>query len=123
MRKHKGPIDENVIREYLPLDVELYSISMPGDVTTSVIYDTWPDTLTTYYNLIEIDEVADACTKYLIQSGAPVFTDARRHRIYAKNLEAELRKGLRPAEARDAALRSLEQDLAPEPLQQPVTTD
>ena len=114
MRRHIGPIDEDVIRQYLPLDIELYSILMPGDMTTSVIYSTWPDTMKTYYNLIEINEIADACTRYLIQAGTPVFTEMRRLKAYTGKLEAELRKGVRPAEARDAALRSLEQDLASE---------
>ena len=123
MRRHIGPIDEDVIRQYLTLDIELYSISMLGDMTTSVIYSTWPDTMKTYYDLVEIDEVADACTRYLIQAGAPVFTEMRRLKAYTGKLEAELRKGVRPAEARDAALRSLEQDLASEHVQKPIATD
>ncbi len=95
MRRHKGPIDDAVIRQHLPLNIEFYSISMPGDITTSVIFVTRPETMITYYDLIEIDEVADACTRYLIQAGAPVFTEMRRLKTYTGKLEAELRKGVR----------------------------
>ncbi len=123
MRRHTGQVGEDVIRQYLPLDIELYSISTSGDITTSVIFVTRPETMITYYDLIEIDEVADACTRYLIQAGAPVFTEMRRLKAYTGKLEAELRKGVRPAEARDAALRSLEQDLASEHVQEPIATD
>ena len=123
MRRHIGLVDEDVIRQYLPLDIELYSISMPEDMTISVIYSTWPDTIKTYYDLIEINEIVDACTRYLIQAGAPVLADSKKRKVYTGKLEAELRKGVRPAEPRDAALRSLEQDLASEHVQEPIATD
>ena len=106
MRNYGKPITEEIVREFLPLDLALYSVRMPGDVTTSVILSTRLDPIRTYYEIIEIDDVAEACTTYLIRMGAPVFRDARARRDYTNALEGQLRQGLAPTEARDAALRA-----------------
>lgn len=106
MRNHGKPVTEEVIREFLPLDPALYSVWMPGDVMTAAIQSTDLDPVCTYDEIIELDDVHAACAAYLVRAGAPVFRDAKAHDAYTKALEDQLRRGLPPAAARDAALRA-----------------
>jgi len=106
MRKVDGPITEDVILQYLTEDIALYSIYMPAGVTTASITVTREvaGSVETYDELIELDDVAEACTNYLIRSGCPVFDDARAQDAYRKALEHQLRQGVVPQAARDTAL-------------------
>ena len=106
MRNYGKPVTDDIVREFLPLDLALYSVSVPGDVTTSSILSTRLDPVRTYYEIIELDDVADACTTYLIGAGAPVFRDVGALFAYTAALEDQLRRGLAPAAAREAALRA-----------------
>ena len=105
MSNYGKPVTEEVVREFLPLDIALYSMWMPGDVTTAAIHSTHVNPVRTYDELIELDDIHAACADYLLRSGAPVFRDARAHRHYTEALEHRLREGLAPAAARDAALQ------------------
>lgn len=105
MSNHGKPATDDVVRTFLPLDVALYSVWMPGDMETAAIQSTRLDPIRTYDEIIERDDVHAACAAYLLGSGAPVFRDAKAHRDYTRALENQLRRGLAPAAARDAALR------------------
>jgi hypothetical protein len=105
MRNYGKPVTDVVVREFLPLDVALYSIWMPGDLTTAAIQSTRLNPVRTYDEIIELDDVHAACVAYLLRSGAPVFRDAKALRTYTEALEDRLRQGLAPAAARDAALQ------------------
>jgi len=105
MSNYGKPVTDEVVRKFLPLDLALYSIWMPGDATTAAIQSTRLNPVRTYDEIIELDDVHAACAEYLLRSGAPVFRDARAHRRYTGALEDRLREGLGPAAARDAALR------------------
>jgi len=105
MRNYGKPVTDDVVREFLPLDMALYSMWMPGDVTTAAIQSTRLNPVRTYDEIIELDDVHAACAAYLVRMGAPVFRDAKAHAGYVKALEAQLTQGLGPAAARDAALR------------------
>jgi hypothetical protein len=104
MRNYGKPVTDDVVRGFLPLDVALYSIWMPGDLGTAAIQSTRLNPVRTYDEIIEPDDVHAACAAYLLRSGAPVFRDAKAHRTYTEALEDRLRQGLAPAAARDAAL-------------------
>ena len=114
MRNYGKPVTEEIVREFLPLDLALYSVWMPGDVTTAAIQSTSLDPICTYHEIIELDDVHAACTAYLVRVDAPVFRDARAHRDYTRALEDQLRRGLPPAEARDAALWAIDAQSATE---------
>jgi hypothetical protein len=105
MRNYGKPVTDDVVREFLPLDVAQYSLWMPGDLATAAIQSTRLNPVRTYDEIIELDDVHAACVTYLLRSGAPVFRDAKAHGIYTQALEDRLRQGLAPAAARDAALR------------------
>jgi hypothetical protein len=105
MRNYGKPVTDDVVREFLPLDVALYSVWMPGDPTTAAIQSTRLDPVCTYDEIVELDDVHAACAAYLLRSGAPVFRDANARRTYTEALERRLRQGLAPAAARDAALQ------------------
>jgi hypothetical protein len=98
------PVTEEVVRSHLPLDPALYSIWMPGDITTVSIQSTWLDPVETLCELIGNAALHRACAGYLIRMGAPVFKDAKKHDAYVDALESRLREGISPAAARDAAL-------------------
>ena len=100
-------VPESVVRTYLPSDIALYSMWMPGDETTAAIQSTTTDPICTYDEVIEIDTIHQACALYLIRAGAPVFRNAAVHHRYTKALEAELRRGLAPIDARDMAMRAV----------------
>jgi hypothetical protein len=102
-----GPVTDEVVRSYLTLDPALYSIWMQGDITTALILSTSLDPVETFDELIESDDVNQACAAYLIRMGAPVFKDVKTQDAYVDALENDLRRGIPPAEARDAALRSV----------------
>src|ERR1700719_3345216 len=102
-----GPVTDEVVRSYLTLDPALYSIWMQGDITTALILSTWPDPVETFDELIESDDVNQACAAYLIRLGAPIFKDVKTHDAYVDALENNLRRGVPAAEARDAALRTV----------------
>lgn len=104
MRDSNGPVTDDVVRRYLPLDLALYAMWMPGDITTASIQSTGLDPVCTYDEIIERDEIHAACAEYLIRSGAPVFTTTRALDFYTTELEHQLRQGALPAMARDAAL-------------------
>jgi hypothetical protein len=104
MRTYGKPVTDDVVRQFLPLDLALYSMWMPSDVTTAAIQSTRVDPVRTYDEIIELDDVHAACAAYLLRSGAPVFRDAKAHNAYTNALEDRLRQGLSPAAARDAAL-------------------
>lgn len=106
MRNYGKPVTEEIVREFLPLDLALYSIWMPGDVTTAAIQSTRLDPIRTYDEIIELDDVHATCAAYLVRAGAPTFHDAKEQGAYTKALEDQLRCGLRPTEARSAALRA-----------------
>jgi hypothetical protein len=105
MRNYGKPVTDEVVREFLPLDVALYSVWMPGDPTTAAIQSTRLDPVCTYDEVVELDDVHAACAAWLLRSGAPVFRDANARRSYTAALEGRLRQGLAPAAARDAALQ------------------
>jgi len=107
MRNYGLPVTEDIIRQFLPLDLALYSVWMPGDVTTAVIASTRLDPLDTYDEIIELDDVGVACADYLVRAGAPTFRSVRDQDAYITALEDRWRQGLQPAEARDAALRTI----------------
>jgi len=105
MRNYGKPVTDDVVREFLPLHVALYSIWMPGDLTTAAIQSTRLNPVRTYDEIIELDDVHAACVAYLLRSGTPVFRDAKAHTTYTGALENRLRQGLAPAAARDTALQ------------------
>lgn len=109
MRNYEKPVIDDVVREFLPLDVALYSVWMPGDLTTAAIQSTRLDPVCTYDEIVELDDVHAACAAYLFRSGAPVFRDADARRTYTEALEGRLRQGFAPAAARDAALQQSDQ--------------
>jgi hypothetical protein len=109
MRNYGKPVTDDVVREFLSLDIALYSVWMPGDPTTAAIQSTRLDPVCTYDEIVELDDVHAACAAYLLRSGAPVFRDANAHRTYTEALEGRLRQGLAPAAARDAALQESDQ--------------
>jgi hypothetical protein len=98
------PVPEEVVRQFLPLDVALYSLWMPGDLATAAIQSTRVDPVRTYDEIIEPDDVQEACTAWLLRAGAPFFRDAQEQRRYTAALESALRQGLEPAQARARAL-------------------
>ena len=98
---------ELIVRRYLTRDIALYSLWMPGDISTSAIQFTDSELLVTFSYIIEKDDIADVCTTYLVNAGAPVFTDAKLRRAYTTELENQLRHGLSPEAAREAALREV----------------
>jgi hypothetical protein len=102
-----GPVTDEVVRGYLTLDPALYSIWMPEDITTVLNQSTSLDPVETFDELIECDNVNEACAAYLIRMGAPVFKDVKTHDAYVDALENNLRRGLPPAEAGDAAVRTV----------------
>ncbi len=106
MRNYGKPVTQEVVREFLPLDLALYSVWMPGDVTTAAIQSTSFDPICTYDEIIELDDVHAACAAYLIRAGVPTFRNAKEQGAYTAALEDQLRLGLRPAEARSAAMRA-----------------
>jgi hypothetical protein len=105
-RNSIGPVTEDVIRGYLSLDLALYSMWMPGDITTASIQSTRLDPVRTYDEIIEYDDVHFACAAYLVRVGAPVFTKVKAHDAYTSELERRLRQGMPPETARDAALEA-----------------
>src|SRR6185369_16591196 len=48
MRNYGKPVTDEVVREFLPLDIALYSVWMPGDPTTAAIQSTRLDPVCTY---------------------------------------------------------------------------
>lgn len=99
------PVTDDVVRAFLPFDLAAYSMWMPGDPSTGAITCTTVDPVCTYDEIIEPDDVRDACVAYLLRAGVPAFRDAKVHRSYTSALEAGLRQGLDPAQARELALR------------------
>ena len=61
MRNYGKPVTDDVVREFLPLDVALYSVWMPGDPTTAAIQSTRLDPVCTYDEIVELDDVHAAC--------------------------------------------------------------
>ena len=107
MRRNSiGPITDDVVLSYLSLDLALYPMWMPGDITTASIQGTSLDPVCTFDEIIEHDEVHLACAAYLVRIGAPIFTKVKAHDAYTSELERHLRQGLPPEAARDAALRA-----------------
>jgi hypothetical protein len=68
MRNYGKPVTEEVVREFLPLDLAFYSLWMPDDVTTAAIQSTRLDPIRTYDELIELDDVHAACAAYLVRA-------------------------------------------------------
>ena len=95
---------KDIVRQYITDDIALYSLWMPGDISTSLISVTKPEFLQTFDCIIEIDDVALACVGYLISTGVPVFKTTRLQTAYTAELEEQLRRGLSPADAQRAAL-------------------
>ena len=106
-RRVRDRISNEVIQAYLPENNALYSVWMPGDPTTAVITVVIERLRRAYTDTIEDDNVAEACAIYLIESGAPVFTDVAKHNAYCKAFEDGLRAALTPEDAREAALQAV----------------
>ena len=106
MRNSIGPITDDVVLSYLTLDLALYSMWMPGDITTASILGTRLHPVGTYDEIIEPDDVHLACAAYLVRIGAPIFTKVKAHDAYTSELERQLRQGMPPEAARDAALKA-----------------
>lgn len=96
---------EESVQQFVPHPLALYSIAMPGNIETVSIMFTTRDPVCSYYETIELDHVAEACVTYLIEAGALVLRDSQTRRAYLAALEAELRAGTMPEEARDNASR------------------
>lgn len=107
MRNYNGIITKEIVQQFLPHPLALYSVVMSGDITTSSILFTTRDPVCSYYETIEIDNIAEACTKYLIEAGVPVFREANSERDYLAALETQLRAGTVPEQARANALREV----------------
>jgi hypothetical protein len=80
---------------------------MPGDITTAAIQRTRLDPVRTFDQIIERDDISDACVRYLVQNDVPCFVNAIRQQAYAHALEEQLRAGAVPEQAREAALRKV----------------
>lgn len=97
-------VKKNAVQDYLEKDLALYSLHMPGDISTSSIQFTDERIFRTYFFIVENNDAFLACVDYLVHAGAPVFTDARMQAAYATELEDQLRRGVAPTDAREAAL-------------------
>ena len=96
---------KDVVKRYIIDDIALYSIWMPGDISTSAIAVTETDSFQTFDYIIKKDDSALVCIEYLINAGAPVFKTTKLQSVYTAELENQLRRGLSPTGARDVALR------------------
>ena len=92
-------IVEDIVKRYIIIDPALYSLWMPGDISAAAIQFTDVELLRTYDYIIEDDEAADVWV--------PTFADTRSHTAYVNELEFQLKQGLMPKAARDAALRKM----------------
>ena len=100
---------EQKIREFLPENLALYSVWMPGsDPAAATITEIYPRMNRADVLTIENDGLALACTIFLIQSGVPLFSDVHKHDAYCDALVAGLKRGLEPQTARDAALADVQ---------------
>lgn len=77
------------------------------DITTASILFTPTDPICSYYEIIELDDIAEACTIHLINAGAPVLRESATERAYLTALETQLRAGMTSVQARDEALRQV----------------
>ncbi len=106
MRNSIGPINDDDVLRYLTHDLALYSMWMPGDISTASIQSTRLDPVCTYDEIIDHDDVHLACAAYLVRVGAPIFTKVKAHDAYTSELERHLRRGMPAKAARDAALKA-----------------
>lgn len=98
---------KNAVQDYLDRNLALYSLHMLGDVSTASIQFTDEKTFKTYFYIVEDNDAFLACVDHLVHAGAPVFTDARMQDAYATELENQLRRGVAPTDAREAALHKV----------------
>jgi len=104
----KERFSEADICAFLPEDLALYSVWMPGDDPSgATITEIYPRVKRADSLIIENDDMALACTIYLMQSGVPVFKDARMETAYCDAVVDGLKRGLAPVAARDAALSAI----------------
>ena len=88
-------------------DAPRYSMwKPPGHTVGSAFMETDADGSMTWRVNIHNDALGEAVAAYLERHGAPVFSDARARKAYVAELERQLRAGLAPVTARDAALRA-----------------
>ena len=83
-----------------------YSLWKPsGHTVGAAITETDADGSATWRVNIHNDELGKAVAAFLERHGAPVFSNAQKRIAYTVELERQLRIGLSPTAARDAALR------------------
>lgn len=83
--------------------LELYSVLQPRGPGSEVIHLTDPKGSASYAELISDDNAFAALVAYLVESNVPLFDHFEKHDAYLDALRKNLKGGMTPVAARDAA--------------------
>jgi len=93
---------------YTVQDAPRHSLwKLPGDEVGRTVMVTDPDGSGTWKIHIHNDTMALAVAAFLEQHGAPTFARPSEQNAYCDEMEKQLRAGLTPVQARDAALQAV----------------
>ena len=98
--------DKTVALRYLANNGVLHFLYQPGGLDSASIQFVSLEHLRHGDKIIEDNEAALACIRYLKSSGSPSFNKIRMNDLYAKLLIECLQRGLSPAQARKEALEA-----------------